>query len=112
MTVLNTLTIYRVSRISEWDYGEYSSFVCFARNEEQAKNFNPSFVDIYNENFEKYLDDPPNNPFYMDWENIDEYWIGWVKSKDDLQVTKLGTSEPTNLYCVKAGIILASYHAG
>lgn len=104
------MNIYKVTRISEWSYDDYSSFVCFARNEEEAKNLNPSYVDIYHENFYKYLNDPKYHlSFFMNWEELSDR-RDWVESKDDLIVVKLGTSELSDSQQI--GIILTSYHAG
>lgn len=108
------MNIYKVTRISDWGYDEYSSFVCFARNEEEAKNLNPSFVQIDHPHFDLYRDDPDYHlPFFINWEekrpdDFISYREDWVKSIDDLKVTKLGTSESEQV----VGIILARYHAG
>lgn len=37
------LNIYKVTRISDYDYDTFSSFVCFAKDEEEAMNLNPCF---------------------------------------------------------------------
>lgn len=99
------MNIYKVQRISKWGYDNYDSFVCFSRTEEEAKNLSPSFVEIDDPNFYKYLSDPKYHlSLFIDWE--DPCWT-WVKSKEDLQVIKLGTSESKQV-----GVILSSFHAG
>jgi hypothetical protein len=40
------MNIYKVTRTTNWSYDQYSSFICFARDSEEAKNLNPSFVEI------------------------------------------------------------------
>lgn len=92
------MNIYKVQRISKWEYDNYDSFVCFSRTEEEAKNLNPSFAEIDNPNFYSNLS------LFIDWK--EPCWT-WVKSKEDLKVTKLGTSESKQV-----GIILSSFNAG
>lgn len=101
--------IYKVTRISEWDYDQYSSFVCVAKDEIEAKNINPSFVSIFDKRFTKYINNPDGYyiSLFIDWKNVDEYRNPWVKDPSDLTVTYIGTTELTQV-----GIILASYHAG
>jgi hypothetical protein len=104
------MNIYKVTRISQWDYDQYSSFVCVAKDDEQAKNINPSFVSIFDTRFAKYMNN--TDEFYIklfiDWKNIDEYdRYSWVKDRSDLTVTFIGTTQLTQV-----GVILASYHAG
>lgn len=104
------MNIYKVTRISDWDYDEYSSFVCFAKSEEEAINLNPSFVQIDHPNFNKFLINKDYHlSFFINWDekNKDSYRQEWVNSKDDIKVTKIGTSESKQI-----GIILARYHAG
>ncbi len=99
------MNIYKVERTSEYTYDNYSSFVCFAKNEEEAKNLNPSFVPIDDERFNEFLNDPNYHlSLFIDW--TDPCWE-WVKSKDELTVIKLGTSETKQV-----GIILSEFHAG
>ncbi len=103
------MNIYKVTRKSDWDHYQYSSFICVAKDEEQAKKINPSFVTIFDTRFTKYMnnrDDYYINLF-IDWENIDEYRNAWVKYPGDLTVKFIGTTEITQV-----GVILASYHAG
>lgn len=106
------MNIYKVTRISLWDYDTYSSFICFANNEEQAKNLNPSFANIYTKHFNKYLND--QNEFkslFINWNNDKrDKWVKytWVKNIDDLTVIKLGTSDNNQ----QIGVILSSFHAG
>lgn len=98
------MNIYKVTRKSLLDYDTYSSFVCFANNEEEAKNIKPSFVNVYDKNFSK-------RSLFIDWDKLDnlDTWVKrtWVQNKDDLTVIKLGTSDFSQV-----GVILASFHAG
>ena len=52
------MNIYKVTRTTNWSYDQYSSFICFARDSEEAKNLNPSFVEIDHPYFNLYRDDP------------------------------------------------------
>lgn len=102
------MNIYKVKRISEWDYDNYVGFVCFARNEDEAKNLNPSFVEIDNEHFNNRLNDPNYSLFkYTKGEQYNWLYEVWVKNKDYLTVTKLGTSDSTQV-----GIIMKWFCAG
>jgi hypothetical protein len=95
------MNIYKVTRISHWSFDTYSDFVCFAHNIDEAKNINPCNVDIYHEYFKEQR---CRDRIFIDWNNTSKEW---VKCKEDLIVTKLGTSESTQI-----GLILSSYHAG
>lgn len=101
------MNIYKVTRISKIDYDTYSSFICFAESETQAKNLNPSHPGIYSEKFKSV----PWINFFMDWENNNKNsfeFRSWVKNVEDLEVVLIGTGVPY----IGPGIILASYHAG
>ena len=77
--------------VSGWD--TYSSFVCAANNEDEARNIHPM---------------GGFNPEVEDW--IDGAWdrSGWCSYPSNVEVMLVGVaSEGT-----EAGIILASYHAG
>lgn len=101
------MNIYTVTRTTPMEYDMYFGFTCFAQNEEQAKNLNPLFPEIYNENFIKALNDKSLNQF-MDWGNdISCSRYSWVDNINDLMVIKLGTSESKQV-----GIILTSYISG
>ena len=103
------MNIYQVTRttLTEYDFDMYSGFICFAQNEEQAKNLDPSFPEISHPNFSEALNIKSFNQF-IDWENdISCCKYSWVDSINDLIVTKLGTSESEQV-----GIILSSYHSG
>lgn len=94
------MNIYKVTRTTEIDYDMYSSFICFAQNEEQAKNLDPSFPEIDHPNFSKAS--------FIDWESeISCARYSWVNNKNHLIVEKLGTSDSKQV-----GIILSRFHSG
>lgn len=94
------MNIYKVTRIDGWGYDEYSSFVCYARDEEEAKNLNPFGLDVYRYNFQEAT--------FINWGTLPINYIGWTTTKDNLEVIQLGYSELE----MPVGIILASFHAG
>jgi len=111
------MNIYKVERLTPYDYDNYSQFICFAENEEIATNMSPSGYIIDWEKIKeelqdaeayKYLDDPYYKDFTID--KIEEISIGngWVAKKSNVKVTLLGNAIKDS----KRQIICASYHAG
>lgn len=89
------MNIYKVSRTDGYYYDEYSDFICYAEDEEQAVNLDP-------------FGNSDNLFFDFDDKKLKSgYYFGWVTTRDHLTVTKIGFSESGEV-----GIILASYHAG
>jgi len=108
------MNIYKVTRIKKstnWD--AYIGFVCFAENEEQAKNLNPNIymISIGDEklldSLDSYFSDYSN--IYINWEiwNNKYNHFDWVNSPNDLKVIKLGVSDS-----YKIGITFLSYTTG
>lgn len=87
------MNIYLCTRTSRGGYDTYDSFICYANNEEEAKNLKPGFETELGE--------------MIDWN--DYYSLrSWVKSPDDIDVEFLGTKDSINT----AYVILASFNAG
>ena len=81
------MNIYKVSRIAEWDYDEYSDFVVVAANVNDA-----------------YHTHPRGHTLTF----TEEYSHGWVTNIDDLKIELLGVANEE----IKAGVVCVSYHAG
>lgn len=111
------MKIYKVERTTDCDYDNFSSFVCFAENEEIAKNMSPWGNMIDWEKIKERIADPDSckgldDPYYKDFttDKIEEIVIGngWVTKKSNLKVTLLGNGAKDS----KREVICASYHAG
>lgn len=87
----NVLYIYKIERISECDYDEYSDAVVIALSEDDAKTIHPN-INI-------------NKPFNL----ADHYHTRtWVESLDDIIVTLIGVAAVG----IKRGVISSSFNAG
>ena len=77
--------IYLCSQSDNTGWDTTDSFVCYATNEEEARNMLP------NE--------------YSKWS---DHWSTWASSPDKVQVDLLGTTDEPE----ESGVILASFNAG
>ena len=77
------MNIYKVSQQDNTGYDTYDSFVCYATNEEAARNMLPS-----------------NN--YCNWGEE------WANNPSEVTVTQLGITDQE----VEVGVIVASFNAG
>lgn len=102
------MNIYQVTRTTPTDYDTYSSFICYAENEEQAKKLNPGFPSVFHPEFEERRKNSKNYhvKFYIGGKVYFDRCT-WVQNTNEVTVTKIGVSDFS-----KAGVILASYHAG
>lgn len=81
------MKIYKVERTDNWSYDDYDSFVCYAENEEKAKDIHPNW-----------------------WSISNDFWGWWVKidGKKFLKVTYIWEA----LEVTEESIILSSFNAG
>jgi len=86
------MNIYKVSRKDHIEYDQYYSFVCYAKDEEAAKEMlpEPTTMDKSDKRYECYV----NND--------------WTTNLSDISVEYVGMC----LDVEKEGVILASYKAG
>lgn len=88
------MKIYLVSRIDDWDYEEYKSFVVAAENEENALEFHPNGEKL--KNLTDYEDIRDDGIYYCEW-----------TSKENLKIEYIGESNS-----LEEKVILASFNAG
>jgi hypothetical protein len=81
------MNIYLVSQDKNQDYDTFDAFVCYANNEEEAKQMHPSGTPL---------------------KDID-YTSDWVSNPEDVTVELIGHYEKEDL---KVNTILASFNAG
>ncbi len=90
------MNIYKVSQDINNDYDTYDSFVCYAENEEEAKEIFPrngkSFIEMISQDLDE--------KYYVD--------RLWTSDKSKIEVEFLGTAKDGS----KKGVILASFNAG
>ena len=85
------MKLFLVSQNHNNNYDTFDSFVCAAKNENQAKNISP---------YGKYIN----------WEKINEFdSSSWVDKKDKINVKYIGEASPEY---TKRQIICASFNAG
>jgi hypothetical protein len=101
------LNIYLVSQSENTHYDAYDSFVCYAENEEQARNMPPDYdgIDGYTNNitgkFERYAYPAK---LEIDWSEIQYHW---ASDPGQVKVQLLGTGEAE-----KPVVICSSFNAG
>jgi hypothetical protein len=86
---MNIYKVFPVKQVNNYD--RVIEFVCYAENEEQAKNLNP---DKYLSIRESWISVSKTHDLYINWkDNKQENFYEWVSSPDNLKVIKLGTSD-------------------
>jgi hypothetical protein len=94
--------LYHVSRKSEYDYDEFSDFVCVAESTELAKLTHPRTMEEMTYEYTDCEGDPINIP----WDGRTVFG-GWV-SVDDVDAKYIGMADIN----MPIGIVCRSYHAG
>lgn len=97
------LNIYKVSRVTDIDYDEYSAFICAAESEDDARRLHPR-------DWKSSV--LATDGFWYDEHSTaeDEPWrdSSWPDNISTLKVELLGTATPSFL----PGVLLALFHAG
>lgn len=95
------MNIYRVTRMDDWGYDDFSDFVCVAPDEDTARRIMPQTINSHDMAYGtvEYTDDP----YTWTW--------GWVEADkiDTLKVELIGVA---NESYSSIQILCASYHAG
>lgn len=101
------MNIYKVSRTDKIDYDEYDSFICYARDELEAKDIPPASYIVWDPDNKRWADD-----YEMDSGQPAEDRMmsrGWPVAADTLLKIELIGKGPDD---AKPGVILASFNAG
>jgi len=99
------MNIYKVSRTDKIDYDEYDSFICYARDELEAKDIPPASYIVWDPDNKRWgedytADEPPEDRFAS---------RAWPVRADSLLKIELIGKGPDD---AKPGVILASFNAG
>lgn len=89
--------IYLVQRTDGFDYDDFDSFVCIAKDEEEARAMKPEHVREHQ-----------TIPLEPTLHNTTDKYSGWVSSFNHVKVTFLGKAKLSQ----KSGLLCASFNAG